>query len=187
MLGLVVSPGILKRADVLFYRKLFGFSSRANGTGVGFFAFFGECCFFGNFAVVPGVSGFVRNLVAFAFAYALVPMLGLIVSPGVFKRADMLFYRKLFGFSSRADRAGVGFFALFGEGRLFCNFAVVPGVSGFVRNLVALAFAYAFVPVLGLVVSPGVLKRADVLFYRRILFARGSRVRRGEKRNCRDK
>ena len=133
------------------------------------------------------MSGFVRNLVALALAYAFVPMLGLVVSPGIFKRADMLNYRKLFGFSSGADRAGVGFFAFFGEGRLFCNFAVVPGVSGFVRNLVALAFAYAFVPMLGLVVGPGIFKRADVLFYRRILFARGSRVHRGEKRNCRDK
>ena len=114
-------------------------------------------------------------------------MLGLVVSPGIFKRADVLFYRNFFGFSSRADRACVGFFAFFGEGRLFCNFAVVPGVSGFVRNLVALAFAYTFVPMLGLIVSPGILKLADVLNYRRILFARGSRVRRGEKRNCRDK
>ena len=114
-------------------------------------------------------------------------MLGLVVSPGIIERADVLFYRKLFGFSSRANGTGVGFFAFFGEGRLFCNFAVVPGVSGFVRNLVALAFAYAFVPMLCLVVSPGILKRADVLNYRRILFARGSRVRRGEKRNCRDK
>ena len=114
-------------------------------------------------------------------------MLGLVVSPGIFKRADVLFYRNFLGFGRRADRAGVGFFAFFGVGRLFGNFAVVPGVSGFVRNLVALALAYAFVPMLGLVVSPGIFKRADVFVFRRILFARGSRVRRGEKRNCRDK
>ena len=108
-------------------------------------------------------------------------MLGLVVSPGVLERADVMNYRKLLGFGRRADRAGVGFFALFGVGRLFCNFAVVPGVSGFVRNLVALALAYAFVPMLGLVVGPGIFKRANVFVFRRILFARGSRVRRGEK------
>ena len=114
-------------------------------------------------------------------------MLCLVVSPGVLERADVLFYRDFFGFSSRADRAGVGFFALFGVRRLFGNFAVVPDVRGFVRNLVALAFAYAFVPMFCLVVSPGLFKRADMFVFRRILFARGSRVRRGEKRNCRDK